>query len=187
MDNTLTGLCRTNIRAPNRRVERAVPTDVPLGDLLPEIVRHAGPGMDEAGLAHQGWVLQRLGEGPLEEDGTLAAAGLHDGDTVYLRPRADQLPPVHFDDLVDGIASTLRGRPDAWRPASTRYALLCAMAAALTAVLAIVGLGMHGTRAVALSAGIGGLLILAAGAASRAMDDPVAATVLGVASMPFVA
>jgi type VII secretion integral membrane protein EccD len=187
MDNTLTGLCRINIRAPNRRVELAVPTDVPLGDLLPEIVRHAGPGMDEAGLAHQGWVLQRLGEGPLEEDGTLAAAGLHDGDTVYLRARADQLPPVHFDDLVDGIASTLRGRPDAWHASTTRYALLCAMAATLTAALAVIGLSMRGTPAVALSAGIAALLILAAGAASRAMDDRVAATLLGVASMPYIA
>src|SRR5256885_13295294 len=94
VENTLTGLCRINIRAPDSRIELAVPTDVPLSDLLPEIIRHAGAGMPEAGLAHQGWVLQRLGDEPLDEDATLAAAGLHDGDTVYLRARADQLPPV---------------------------------------------------------------------------------------------
>lgn len=187
MENTLTGLCRINIRAPDSRIELAVPTDVPLGDLLPEIIRHAGAGMDEAGLVHQGWVLQRLGDQPLDEDTTLAAAGLHDGDTVYLRARADQLPPVHFDDLVDGIASTLRGRPDAWRPSSTRYAMLSAMAAALVATFAVIALGMRGPLTVALSAGVSVLLILGAGAASRAMDDRPAGILLGVASMPFMA
>lgn len=187
MENTLIGLCRINIRAPDSRIELAVPTDVPLGDLLPEILRHAGSGMDEAGLVHQGWVLQRLGDEPLDEESTLAVAGLHDGDTVYLRPRADQLPPVHFDDLVDGVASTLRDRADAWRPSATRYALLFSAAAALAATFAVIAGGMRGSPAVLLSASISVLLVLAAGAASRAVDDGMAGILLGVASMPFMA
>ena len=32
------------------------------------------------------------------------AVVLFDGDTVYLRPREDALPPLDYDDLVDGVA-----------------------------------------------------------------------------------
>ncbi|HEY3506074.1 MAG TPA: type VII secretion integral membrane protein EccD [Actinocatenispora sp.] len=187
MDNTLTGLCRITVRAPDASYELAVPTDVPLGDLLPEIVRHAGPGVEEAGLAHQGWVLQRLGDEPIDDDATLAAAGLHDGDTVYLRGRADQLPPVHFDDLVDGIAATLRGRRDAWRPAATRCALLVSTAGVIAASLVVIGLALSGATRVGLAAGVAVLLWLGAGAASRAVGDRAAGLLLGIASVPYLA
>lgn len=190
-DSALTGLCRIEVRAGGASFELAVPTDVPLGDLLPAIVDHAAAGagedLHERGLRHQGWILQRLGGEPLGEDHTPAALGLRDGDRLYLRPRADHLPPVHFDDLVDGISSTLRDRADSWRPAATRYALLTGTAAVLAGCLPLLLVAVPGGARVPALLGVAVLLLLGAAAASRAVGDLPAGALLGLAAVAYLA
>ncbi|MEV4759980.1 type VII secretion integral membrane protein EccD [Micromonospora sp. NPDC049559] len=128
-------MCRLVVHGPGRRLEVAVPADVPIADLLPAILHHFGDNFADAGLAHGGWVLQRLGAPPLDEDSSVASLGLHDGDSVHLRPRADQIPPVHFDDLADGIATGVGDRPGLWRPEMIRWTAL-----GVLAVLFVLGL-----------------------------------------------
>src|ERR1700754_4606820 len=93
------GLCRLTVCAPAKIIELAVPPDVPVADLLPAVLGYGGDDLGETGLEHEGWVLQRLGETPLDQEATLDSLGLHDGDTVYLRPRTEALPEVRLDDL----------------------------------------------------------------------------------------
>src|SRR3954468_18448396 len=107
-------LCRLVLCGPNSRIELAVPVHVPLAHLLPTLLSRLGGDLATAGLAHGGWVLQRLGGGPPDEALGTAALGLADGDTLYLRPRDDQLPPVDFDDLIDGVATGISNRSDRW-------------------------------------------------------------------------
>ncbi|GAA4264008.1 hypothetical protein GCM10022255_113710 [Dactylosporangium darangshiense] len=101
-----------------------MPADVPVGDLLPTFLHHLGDGLADAGLAHGGWVLQRLGDPPLDEDASVAELGLRDGEMLYVRPRSEQIPPVHFDDLADGVAAGMRGRAGLWRPEMVRWTAL---------------------------------------------------------------
>lgn len=115
-------LCHLVVAGPDRRVELAVPTNVPIADLLPTLLGHLGPHLADAGLDHEGWILQRLGDPPLDEDLDVDALNLRDGETVYLRPRSDQIPPADFDDLIDGIATGMRDRSAAWRPEMARWA-----------------------------------------------------------------
>lgn len=124
------GLCRLRFRAPDSAFELVVPSDVVLADLVPGVLGHAGAETEEAGAEHSGWVLQRIGEEPLDEELTLDALGLRDGQELFLRPRTAELPPVHFDDLVDGLRSGMLERRDSWRPALTHH---LAVAAALVA------------------------------------------------------
>src|SRR2546430_278775 len=124
-------VCRLTVYGPKSRVELAVPAHVPLTDLLPTFLGHLGQELAMTGLDHGGWVLQRLGEPPLEEDLGTAALGLYDGDILHLRPRDEQLPPGDFDDLVDGGADGIAERRDAWRPEFTRRLSLAASALAL--------------------------------------------------------
>ncbi|MGH3374441.1 MAG: EsaB/YukD family protein, partial [Actinoallomurus sp.] len=119
MKSAAAGLCRLRFRAPEKMFELAVPADVPLADLLPAIIGHAGSDLEEKGLDHGGWVLQGLGADPLDEERTAESLGLHDGDELYFRPRREAMPPVHFDDLVDGVATGMRSRGDSWRPEAT--------------------------------------------------------------------
>jgi type VII secretion integral membrane protein EccD len=130
-------MSRLVVCGPDRRIEVAVPAAVAVADLLPALLHHLGDHLADAGLAHGGWVLQRLGGPPLDEDGTVATLGLHDGEVVYLRPRADQIPPVHFDDLIDGVATGVADRTGRWRPAMVGWAC----AGSSTAVIAL-GLGV---------------------------------------------
>ncbi|UVS79702.1 type VII secretion integral membrane protein EccD [Actinokineospora sp. UTMC 2448] len=171
-------MCRLTICGPASRVELAVPAHVPLSDLLPTVLGHLDPALATSGMAHGGWVLQRLGEPPLDEDDGTAAAGLYDGDVLYLRPRDDQLPPVDFDDIVDGVYSGLSTREDAWRPALTRTvcvatAVVCGLLAVLLPVFS--GPGMFA----ALAAGaVAAVLLAVAVMASRVLDDRTAAVAL---------
>lgn len=154
-------MCRLTICGPESRVELAVPTHVPIADLMPAVLGHLDPALATTGLGHDGWVLQRLGEPPLNEDEGTAAAGLYDGDLLYLRPRDDQLPLADFDDLVDGVHTGLSGKPDRWRPVLTERT--CTVVAALAAVLAVylASLGASGVSA-AIGAGLLGVLLLGA-------------------------
>ncbi|WP_026120075.1 type VII secretion integral membrane protein EccD [Nocardiopsis potens] len=183
-------LCRLTIRAPESSFEIAVPCDVPLAELLPTFLLYAesdGEDLDESGLEHSGWVLQRLGSPPLDEDETPESLGLCDGDALYLRERRDQMPPVHFDDLVDGVATGMAERPDPWGAAQARRFLIGAGAAALAAALAPpLFLGFSALSA-ALAGGTAVLLLLAAAAASRALDSPEGAAATGAAAVLFMA
>ncbi|WP_036391556.1 type VII secretion integral membrane protein EccD [Micromonospora chokoriensis] len=140
MTNAASEMCRLVVHGPQRQLEVAVPADVPVADLLPVLLSHLGGGLADAGLAHGGWVLQRLGEPPLNEDSSVATLGLHDGDLVYLRPRSDQIPPVHFDDLADGLATGVRGRSGLWRPEMIRWSALGVLVLLLLLGLAVVAL-----------------------------------------------
>jgi type VII secretion integral membrane protein EccD len=178
-------LCRLNICGPTRRVELAVPAHVPLIDLLPAMIGHLGKNLADAGLEHGGWVLQKLGEPPLREELSVAALGLHDGDTVHLRPRAEQLPPLDFDDLIDGIAVGIAARTDRWRPGISRKTLTGLAVVPLAAGLGLL-VGHRGLSAdlLAIAAAVG-LLALAAVAARTVKDLPAAT--LGAAAIAYAA
>ena len=178
-------VCRLVIYGPSSRVELAVPAYVPLTDLLPTFVTHLGGELPTTGLAHGGWVLQRLGEPPLEEDLGTAALGLYDGDVLYLRPRADQLPPVDFDDLVDGVATATVQRPDRWVAEHTRRALLALLGLALATGLALVPALGSGGRAALVAGAAATVLLLGAGAVARAAGDTTVGTVLAAGGLGY--
>jgi len=179
-------LCRLNVCGPTRRVELAVPAHVPLIDLLPAMIGHLGKNLADAGLEHGGWVLQKLGEPPLAEELSVGALGLHDGDTVYLRPRADQLPPLDFDDLIDGIAAGIGGRPDRWRPEMTRRVLTGLLAVPLAAALGLLA-GHPGAYAGLLAAAATIVLLALSAVVSRLAKDPATAGVIGAAAIGYAA
>ncbi|WP_371521970.1 type VII secretion integral membrane protein EccD [Kitasatospora sp. NBC_01300] len=181
------GLCRLRFRAPEAVFELAVPSDVPLADLLPAVLRHGGPGLEEQGIEHDGWVLQRLGGPPLDEESSAEALDLHDGEDLYLRPRREALPEVHYDDLADGVATGMRERPDTWRPAVTHHVALGLALTALAGGLAVLLLpGAVPARELA-GAVTGLLLLLGALSASRAVGDAGAGTALGAMAVPYLA
>ncbi|MFF0205160.1 type VII secretion integral membrane protein EccD [Streptomyces sp. NPDC005017] len=182
------GLCRLRFHGPHKVVELSVPADVPLADLLPTIVGYSGDDLDEKAVEAGGWVLQRLGEEPLDEERAVEALGLRDGESLYLRLRREALPEVHFDDIVDGVASGLERRGDGWHPALTHHVALGVALLALAGGFALLALsgGLGSLRVVAASA-IGVLLLLGAGSAARAVGDAGAGTALGAAAVPYLA
>ncbi|MFD9123232.1 type VII secretion integral membrane protein EccD [Kitasatospora sp. NPDC059571] len=180
-------MCRLAVVAPDRQVEVAVPAGVTLSDLLPAVLRHVGTDLADAGLEHDGWVLQRLGEAPLDEDRTPAELGLRDGDILTLRPRSDALPEMDFDDLVDGISTGIRARPDRWHEEMTRRLLLGFALAALATGLAVLLLSGPSAPRAAAAGLVAALLTLAATPVVRTWAGTSAGTALRLAALPYAA
>ncbi|WP_399093598.1 type VII secretion integral membrane protein EccD [Streptomyces sp. BBFR2] len=182
-------ICKIVVKAPERSFEIGLPADMPLVEVMPSLLEHGsvpGGDLDETGVEHGGWVLQRLGRPALDEESTPADLGLRDGETLHLRPRREQLPPVHFDDLVDGVATGMRERADQWGPQGTRrLALGFGSAVLLAGLVPLATSGLPLLHSVA-TAGVGLLLLLGAVGASRAVGDAVAGTTLGLLAIPYL-
>lgn len=188
MPDTSTGeLCRLVITGPTSQVDLSVPVHVPLTDLLPALLHALGPDLADRGLEHGGWVLQRLGEAPLEEDQTVEELQLADGQHLHLRPRSDQIPPLDFDDLIDGIATGLGGRSGLWRAAWTRTAALTvAVTGLLTGFLTLWSEDAPVIRA-AFGFAAAVLLMAAAWTAEHRVKDRAVAVILAMGGVLFAA
>ncbi|MEU7023515.1 type VII secretion integral membrane protein EccD [Streptomyces sp. NPDC046203] len=187
-DTSVASLCRLTVRAPAGTIDLAVPADVPVADLLPTVLRYCGDDLEEEGLDHGGWVLQRLGDRPLDEEATLETLGLGDGDVLHLRPRADAMPEVRLDDLVDGIADITRERLHAWTEETSRRLLRGFVAGVLLLGLGLLAWPGGPVAPRVATAGAAGLLLLAGAAtASRAVGDAPTSATLGIMAMPALA
>ncbi len=178
---TTTGLARVTVAAPQRRIDVALPEQVPLADLLPELLRLAGDGLPDAGQAHGGWVLRRGDGSPLSVGTGLAAQGVRDGDVLYLAPARLGWPELEYDDVVDAIAAGSRRYGRMWDGAATRVAgLVTAGAAVLLALVAMVRQPAGTGTPAAVTLAVAGILLLTGILAARAYGDAVVgATVAG--------
>ena len=117
-----TGFCRVTVVAPDSRIDVALPEDIAVADVYPEILRLTGQ-TQPAG-APTGYHLVRRDGTVLDGARSLAAQQVLDGEVLRLRPFAESLPPAVFDDVSDAVASAVtRDRhPVERRPAARRRA-----------------------------------------------------------------
>ena len=182
--NVATDLCRVVLVTPKTSAEVALPTGIAVGDLLPTLVVQSGAAAVGDPAFEQGWVLQRLGHEPFDEEATPASLGIREGETLHLRPMVTKLPTVHFDDLIDGIAIGMRERKDRWRDWMTRWLFLGITGVSLA--LALVALWSGPVLVRGALAGVAALLlIVGAAACSRAIGDRGAAALLAMGAIPF--
>ncbi|MDT7782547.1 MAG: hypothetical protein QOF58_966 [Pseudonocardiales bacterium] len=169
----------------DKAVDVALPEDVQLVDLLPSVLAQFGKEWIEQSVDHEGWVAQRLGEAPLDEDRSPAELHLLDGDTVYLRPRGAEMAPLDYDDLVDGLAERSRADAGRWTPERSRLMLRVGALTALTAGLPALFAGT-GTSSFWVLPGVLALVfVIAAAALTRTIGDIVNATALGLVAVAY--
>ncbi|MFE9692038.1 type VII secretion integral membrane protein EccD [Micromonospora sp. NPDC005806] len=182
------GLARVTISAPQRRVDVALPEQVPLAELLPEVLRHAGEGLADDGERHGGWVLRRTDGAVLATAQALLPQGVRDGEVLHLVPARAEWPELEYDDVVEAIADGARRRGAAWSPAATRAATLAGAGVPLAVgLLAVLAAGPGQRTGWPVAAAVALLLVLAGTAASRAYGDgPVGTTLAGYA-LPYAA
>ncbi|MFI5928488.1 type VII secretion integral membrane protein EccD [Micromonospora sp. NPDC051543] len=168
-------------------VDLAMPVDTPLVDVLPVVLAELDPQAGDHGTSHDGWVLQRIGGPPLDEERTPAALDLLDGDTVHLLPRAAALPPIGYDDLVDGLAEQVGQHRGTWTPARLRALLLSYGGLAVLTGLPVLALGGPSAYQGIIAAVAAIVLVGAAGLVSRAAADPVAGTLLAGCAAAYTA
>ncbi|MCX4629020.1 type VII secretion integral membrane protein EccD [Streptomyces sp. NBC_01443] len=153
-------LSRVTLVGERRRADMVLPSDTPIGQLLPDILQLLDDRAAARPLTRQ---LMTSDGSALPQDSTLAAAGIADGAVLRL-VRTHSAPPapvVH--DVTDLVADDLDLQAWRWRPAARRgSAGVATVALAVTAAL----LARHefalGTLAGALL--VVTLVLLAAGA-----------------------
>ncbi|MEU6708683.1 type VII secretion integral membrane protein EccD [Streptomyces wuyuanensis] len=180
-----TGFCRITVVAPDGRVDVALPEDIPLADLHPEILRLSGQSPAEG--APVGYHLVRRDGTVLDSAGSLLSQRILDGELLSLRPFADSLPPAVFDDVSDAVASAVARDRTLWTDGLMRGAGLFG-GSVLLALLAFVLWSAdprhdtHGLPGV-LAAVAGVLLLALACVRARVYTDRGSAVALGIGSM----
>ncbi|MFE2613614.1 type VII secretion integral membrane protein EccD [Micromonospora chalcea] len=181
------GLARVTISAPRRRVDVALPEQVPLAELLPEVLRHAGEGLADDGERHGGWVLRRTDGGVLATAQALLPQGVRDGEVLHLVPARAEWPELEYDDVVEAIVDGARRRGAAWSARATRAAALGGAAVPLAVGLVAVVAAGPGERGWPVAAAVALILVLTATAASRAYGDGAVGATLGGYALPWAA
>ena len=184
------GLVRITVRAPRRRVDLAVPHQVPLAELLPDLLHRAGEtgdGYDPSAMPPLGgWMLRRGDGTPLTGDIALAHQGVRDGDVLYLVPGGLAWPEPVYDDVGEEIAADARAHGRTWDANAARVVALVAAAAVLLAGAGLVATpGWPAAGGLAAVVAVG--LLFAGGLLARALGDGVTGAVAGGLALPYAA
>ncbi|MFE3738101.1 type VII secretion integral membrane protein EccD [Streptomyces sp. NPDC059134] len=184
-----TGFCRVTVVAPDSRIDVALPEDIAVADVHPEILRLTG--QTQTAGTPTGYHLVRRDGTVLDGARTLAGQQVLDGEILSLRPFAESLPPAVFDDVSDAVASAVRRDRHLWSDDLLRGAGL------IGGVLLLVLMGfvlwfadpvrhdMHGLPGVI--AGVAGTLLTAfAGVRARVYADRATAVALGLGALPLL-
>ncbi|MGP4087035.1 type VII secretion integral membrane protein EccD [Streptomyces sp. KR55] len=183
------GFCRVTIVAPDSRIDVALPDDVPVADLYPEILRLSRQSPAEG--APVGYHLVRRDGTVLDGSRSFAAQRILDGELLTLRPFAESLPPAVFDDVSEAVASAVTQDRTLWSGVLTRAAGLVA-GGILPGLLAFVVWSsqirhdMHSLQGI-LAAVTGVLLTTIACVRARVYDDRGSAIALGLGALPNIA
>ncbi|GIG57038.1 type VII secretion integral membrane protein EccD [Longispora fulva] len=180
------GLARVTVASPKRRIDIALPENVPVGELLPSVLRHAGEGAADEGELHGGWMLRRTTGAVLETERNLSAQGVRDGEVLHLAPRRADWPEPEYDDVVEVVASGARRFGRSWSGAATRACALAATATLLLAGLALlVVTGPSWTVPGVIALSMATVLLVAGIVTARAMADVAAGTLLGGVALVY--
>ncbi|MBR8639349.1 type VII secretion integral membrane protein EccD [Streptomyces tuirus] len=183
------GFCRVTIVAPDSRIDVALPDDVAVADLYPEILRLSRQSPAEG--APVGYHLVRRDGTVLDGSRSFAAQRILDGELLTLRPFAESLPPAVFDDVSEAVAAAVTQDRTLWSGTLTRAAGLTA-GGILPALLAFVVWSsqirhdMHSLQGV-LAAVAGVLLTTIACVRARVYTDRGSAVALGLGALPNIA
>lgn len=180
------GLARVTVSAPQRRIDVALPEHVPLAELLPEVLRHAGEGMADDGERHGGWLLRRADGELLSAAVGLFPQGVRDGEVLYLVPAQAQWPELEYDDVVEAIAEGARRHGTAWSGSATRAATLAGAGVLLAAgLIALLRAGPQWSPGAVAGLVAAVVLALSGVVASRAYGDGSAGATLGGYALPY--
>ncbi|MGW7352736.1 type VII secretion integral membrane protein EccD [Streptomyces sp. NPDC054784] len=184
-----TGFCRVTIVAPDSRIDVALPEDIPVADVYPEILRLSGQSPAEG--APVGYHLVRRDGTVLDGARSFAAQRVLDGDVLSLRPFAESLPPAVFDDVSDAVASAVTRDRRLWGDGLMRAAGLAGGTVLLHLTAFVLWFAdpvrhdMHSLPGV-LAAVAGVLLVALAAVRARVYDDRASAVALGLGALPHV-
>ncbi len=113
----LTSYSRVTVISGSRRVDLALPSALPVADVVPQVLRFCAP--DEHADNPSEFTLARIGGQSLTLSQTLAEAGVRDGDVIELRAFSAEGRAAFIEDVRDAIEDSVDGAGGAWTSRST--------------------------------------------------------------------
>ncbi|CAG6397273.1 type VII secretion integral membrane protein EccD [Streptomyces cocklensis] len=184
-----TGFCRVTVVAPDSRIDVALPDDLPVADLRPDILRLSGQVQTEE--EPTGFHLVRRDGSVLDPALSLSAQRVLDGELIALRAFAESLPPAVHDDVADAIATAVVRDRRRWDDDLMRVVGLTGGAVLLVMMGFVlwwaepVRHDMHSMPGVVAGV-LGTVLVAFAAVRARIYRDRVAAVALGLAALPHL-
>ncbi|WP_052689033.1 type VII secretion integral membrane protein EccD [Williamsia herbipolensis] len=130
-------LCRVSVLSGRTQVDVALPADVPVASLLPELAglllrnQFGEPERVPDDLTVR-WTLGKVGHDPLDDGLSLAESGVLDGDLLVLRSDSTTELATVYDDVIDAVAGITRREFHSWTPAAARWLGVIAFLVAAT-------------------------------------------------------
>ncbi|MGK5640698.1 type VII secretion integral membrane protein EccD [Streptomyces sp. URMC 126] len=186
---TTTGYSRVTVVAPDSRIDVALPDDVAVADLLPEILRLTGHTTE--GTTPPGYHLVGTDGTVLEPARSLGAQRVLDGALLRLRPFTESLPPAVYDDVADAVASAVARDRTLWNERLLRASGLVGGSLLLVLLGFVLWFAdparhdMHSLPGI-IAAAVGILLTALAGARARVYDDRPSAVAMGLSALPHL-
>lgn len=153
------GLLRVTVVAGERRTDLALPGQLSVAELVPELSRSLN--LLDAETVYAGYSLITSDGRRLDGQVGLFAQGVENGSVLTLTAGADERPPRVYDDVVEAMADTVEADLRPWDPAAGRRTAL--VAAALVLGLGALALGLQRPDTIAgATAGVVALVLVAA-------------------------
>jgi type VII secretion integral membrane protein EccD len=167
-----------------RRLDVSLPADVPVAELLGELVTM----LDEQVVGPPpNWAAVRLGGQVLDGEQGLAAQGMSAGDLLFLRDLASPVPPPAVDDYAGAVAAVIDAAPGRWTPAHLQGLLVLAAAAWLVGfgALALLEVARGVVDASPLFLLAAAAAVLGGAVAGRLLHFPLSGATLVLAALPL--
>lgn len=113
-----TAYSRVTVVTDQRTIDLALPSALPLADVMPQIMRYAAPEREDS--AATTWTLARVGGPTLPLVQTLEDAGVLDGDVLELRSHRDAVSPALVEDVRDAVEDAVDAAGGVWSTRTTR-------------------------------------------------------------------
>ncbi|GAA1676852.1 hypothetical protein GCM10009765_27710 [Fodinicola feengrottensis] len=127
-----TAYSRVTVVHGSRRVDLALPTELPVADVVPQVLRFCLPetGADQP----QAWSLGRVGGKPIALAHSLTEEGVVDGDVLELRAAEVGGAEAYVEDVRDAVEDSVDAGDDLWANRTTQGFVLMAAGVAMAAL-----------------------------------------------------
>jgi type VII secretion integral membrane protein EccD len=113
----LTSYSRVTVVSGTRRVDLALPSSLPVADVVPQVLRFCAP--EESADGPLEFTLAKIGGQSLSLSQSLGEAGVHDGDVIELRAFSAPSRPAFVEDVRDAIEDSVDTAGGVWTTRST--------------------------------------------------------------------
>lgn len=174
---------RLSVVSEDRRLDVAVPSTIPMVEVIPGFARSLG--VLDPTLVHAGYALRRADGSTVDASLSATAQGIHDGDLLTLVRGVQLAEPRVYDDVTEAVIDAAAESHRPWTPRdNTRTALAVSLTFLTLCAILLASAGPDFEWG-GIIAGSGALLLLVAAAVLGRLGQAESGVAFGLAAAAF--